>query len=365
PVSNFLLPVFLNESSGLVCDGDSVWTHNDNSDNKLYRISKNDTAGMVAFPVTGVSNVDWEDMASDNNYFYVGDFGNNSNGARTDLRILRIEKQSLLAGAPIVDTIWFSYSDQVPVVPTGPNGTDFDCEAMVVTPDSILLFSKMWVTQKSTVYSLPKVPGTHLASRKFQLDVQGLVTDATLVDSLNVVVLIGYSSVLQPFLYLMYDYPDYDFLAGNRRKLSLNLSFHQVEGIGTSNGLIYHCTNERFTQSVITTEQKMHRLDLTAFLGPFVTTSVAPLDSLNAETLQVYPNPSNGVFQIRASDRRTISNSYQIRVIDFTGAVVFSDHSINSDGAFQLDLSSLSNGIYLLQLTSEGSERHSNKVVVQ
>jgi hypothetical protein len=365
PVSNFALPVFLNESSGLVCDGDSVWTHNDNSDTQLYRFSKNDTVGMVVFPVIGVSNVDWEDMASDNNYFYVGDFGNNSNGARTDLRILRIGKQSLLSGSPIVDTIWFSYSDQVPVVSTGPNNTDFDCEAMVVTQDSILLFSKMWVTQKSTVYSLPKVPGTHVASRKFQLEVQGLVTGASMVDSSGVVVLIGYSSVLQPFLYLLYDYPDYDFLAGNKRKLALSLPFHQVEGIGTSDGLIYHCTNERFTQSVITTEQKMHRLDLTAFLGPYVTTSVAPLDSLNYEILQVYPNPSNGIFHIRASDRRTSSNSYQLRVIDFTGAVVFSDHWIHLDGAYQLDLSSLSKGIYLLQLTSEGTEGCSQKVVVQ
>jgi hypothetical protein len=365
PVSNFILPSFLNESSGLVCDGDSVWTHNDNFDIKLYRISKNDTVGMLAFPVTGVSNVDWEDLAADSNYFYVGDFGNNSNGSRNDLRILRIEKQSLDIGIPVVDTIWFTYSDQMPVVSTGPNATDFDCEAMVITQDSIFLFSKMWVTQKSTVYTLPKAPGTHVANRKFQLDVQGLVTGATLVDSLGVVVLVGYSSVLQPFLYLLYDYTDYDFLTGNKRKLALNLPFHQVEGIGTSNGLIYHFSNERFTQSVITTEQKLHHLDLTTYLWPYIATSAVPHQQLDREPFSVYPNPSNGFFYIRRSDDQLMSSSTQIRLYDFTGAEVFSNYTIDLQSVVPLDLSNLPKGIYLLQLASFDSHPCYKKLVIR
>jgi hypothetical protein len=322
PLQSIELPVYLNESSGLVVDGDSVWTHNDNSDVHLYRIGKSDTTGMQQFTVSGASNIDWEDLTADSNYFYVGDFGNNSNGARTDLRILRIEKQSLWAGQPVVDTIWFSYSDQIPVTSTGPNATDFDCEAMVVDTDSIYLFSKMWTSQNTTVYALSKSPGVHIANRKFQLNVQGLVTGATMVDSLGIVVLCGYSPLLQPFLFLIYDFPAKEFELGNKRKIGLNLPFHQVEGIGTDDGLTYFCTNERFTQSFVTTTQKLHRIDLSVFLGPYLTASHNVDESTTNDIVSIHPNPFNNSFKIDLNHDGTFG---EVFVYNLHGFEVYHD----------------------------------------
>jgi hypothetical protein len=59
-----------------------------------------------------VKNTDWEEISQDSSYIYVGDFGNNYQGNRTDLHILRIEKKSFLLNQPIIDTISFSYSNQ-------------------------------------------------------------------------------------------------------------------------------------------------------------------------------------------------------------------------------------------------------------
>ena len=82
---------------------------------------------MQQFNITGVENYDWEEISSDSLFIYVGDFGNNVNGNRTDLHILRIEKNSLLINSPVIDTISFTYSDQTDFTPTGSNNTDFDC----------------------------------------------------------------------------------------------------------------------------------------------------------------------------------------------------------------------------------------------
>jgi hypothetical protein len=142
PISTINLPSIINETSGLVLDGDSIWTHNDDSDINLYRCSVKDI-GYTAFPLKGSENIEWEDMSSDDIYFYMGDFGNNSAGNRTDLRVLRVKKADIMKGSMSIDTIRFTYEDQIINGSQTANTTDFDCEAMTVIGDSIVLFSKM------------------------------------------------------------------------------------------------------------------------------------------------------------------------------------------------------------------------------
>jgi hypothetical protein len=91
---------------------------------------------------------------------------------------------------------------------------------------------------------LSKTPGSYKAQYKNSYDVQGLVTGATLLENKKLVVLCGYNSLLQPFTLLLYDYEANDFFSGNKRKINLNLAFHQVEGIATNNGLKYFISNE-------------------------------------------------------------------------------------------------------------------------
>ncbi len=271
PAKTMVLDESLSGTSGLISWNGKVWTHNDHLDTRLYGLDTATADIGIEYLLAGVENTDWEDMDEDGEYIYVGDFGNNASGNRTDLHILRIEMASLISDNPAIDTIWFSYSDQTDLSPVQANQTEFDCEAMVVSSTQIYLFSKQWLTGRTTLYSLPKQPGTHVAQKKEVFNVQGLVTGATLRESEKLLVLCGYTGILQPFLYLFYDYAGEDYFTGNKRRVNIQIPFLQVEGITTNDGLIYSPSNESFVlEPASNTPQQLHRFDLSGLLGDYL-----------------------------------------------------------------------------------------------
>jgi hypothetical protein len=266
PIFSKTLSDSLPETSGLLAFDRLLWTHNDDHDTALYGM---DTQGTIQKKINlqGVKNNDWEEISQDSSYLYVGDFGNNYTGNRTNLQILRIEKKSFLSKTPLIDTISFSYSDQTDFTIQKANTTNFDCEAFIVSQDSIYLFTKQWTQNKTSVYSLPKNPGNYIAQQKETLDVAGLITGATALPTKNGLVLCGYSKMLQPFLYLLYDYKNHDFSTGNKRKIKLALPFHQIEGIATYDGLLFYLTNETtIKKPFINTPQQIHSVELSPYL---------------------------------------------------------------------------------------------------
>jgi hypothetical protein len=296
------LPAALEETSGLIIWEGLIWTHNDDTDINLYALDTSAIADYQAFELSGTANTDWEEIAQDAAYVYVGDFGNNANGNRTDLHLLRIEKNSLLARAPVIDTIWFSYALQTDFSPAGSNNTDFDCEAFVVSADSIYLFTKEWVSQRSSLYALPKSPGVHMAQYRGVQEVQGLITGATYLEDQRLAVLCGYNLLLQPFLYLLYDFDGHDFFSGNKRKASLNLPFHQIEGIATADGRTYFVSNERFAQGFLEVEPKLHRLDLSDLLGNYLDSPTGLGADAASLGLRAYPNPVGDELTLEAGE---------------------------------------------------------------
>lgn len=141
----------LNESSGLIFWKKSLWSINDDSDTSIYQL--NIASGNVLHNVKfqNVLNKDWEEISQDSSYIYIADTGNNYQGNRKDLHILRVSKKSFLEEKPIIDTISFSYSDQKKIQMQKSNTTDFDLEAFVVSKDSIYLFSKQWKSKKNNI----------------------------------------------------------------------------------------------------------------------------------------------------------------------------------------------------------------------
>ena len=111
----------LNESSGLIFLDQKLITHNDSGgEAALYEIDT--LTGNIARKViiANANNIDWEDICHDSNYIYIGDFGNNS-GSRTNLRIYRLSIPSYLTSSNdtvYVDTIQFSYADQIDFTPS-------------------------------------------------------------------------------------------------------------------------------------------------------------------------------------------------------------------------------------------------------
>jgi len=257
----------ISETSGLIAFEHLLWTHNDDHDTTLYGMNMEGEI-QRKIKLVGVKNNDWEEISQDSSYLYIGDFGNNYKGNRTDLKILRIEKKSFLMNTPRIDTISFSYSNQTDFAIQKGNATDFDCEAFVVLQDSIYLFTKQWKANKSNVYCLPKNPGKYIAQLKDTLNVHGLITGATALPTKNGIVLCGYSKKLQPFLYLLYDYKNNEYSTGNKRKIELKLPFHQVEGIATEDGLLFYLSNEAtLKKPIVNTPQKIHSVDLSFYLN--------------------------------------------------------------------------------------------------
>lgn len=267
PETSLKLSDSLVETSGLITFDHLFWTHNDDHDTTIYGLDSNGKI-QKKIKLDKVKNNDWEEISQDSSYIYIGDFGNNFYGNRTDLHILRIEKKSFLMNQPVMDTISFSYSNQTDFTIQKPNNTDFDCEAFVVSQDSIYLFSKQWSQNNTNVYVLPKTPGKHIAQLKETLDVEGLVTGATLTPK-NKIVLCGYTKTLGNFLYLISDLKDFNFSVANKRKIKLALPLHQIEGIATFDGKLFYLTNESFVKKPIANNpQQMHSVNLGSYLKP-------------------------------------------------------------------------------------------------
>ena len=350
PEASMNLVNTINETSGLMMWNNQLWTHNDSEDINIYALDTLNGNIIRSYPLTGTINKDWEEISQDKENIYIGDFGNNSNGNRTDLKILKISKISLLADQPVIETINFSYSDQTDFSPAGSNKTNFDCEAFIVSSDSIYLFTKQWTGLKTTVYSLPKTPGTHIAKKRSTYDVDGLVTGATYLESVRLIVLCGYSSILEPFMYLLYDFNNSGFFTGNKRKLSVSLQFHQIEGIATTNGLKYFATNEYFSYPpFLSISQKLHIFNFTAYLEPylsFVTSAIK--DTETDDNYKVYPVPAYNYINVYVKNEPyeteySLINQWGQRIL--SGKLQGKENHIN--------INNLPSGLYYMKVGSQ------------
>jgi len=194
-------PNLLDETSGLSFIDGTLWTFNDGgASSVLHQIDTTTATVIQSVSLQNASNIDWESIAHDDQHVYVGDFGNND-GDRMDLRIYILSKDSLLNGSgsvTVTDTIQFSYSDQSSFV-SSPNATNHDCEALIAYGDSLYLFTKRWLDNRSYVYGVPKTPGQYTLGPLDSLETDGLITGAD-VNSEGLLVLCGYTTSGSAFL---------------------------------------------------------------------------------------------------------------------------------------------------------------------
>lgn len=227
------LPAQLDETSGLLVLQNHVWTILDSGNPAaLYEVDPSDGSVIRTVELLGASNVDYEDIASDDEWIYIGDFGNNA-GARTNLRVYRIPRSALEDEGitqVAVDTIRFTYADQTDFTPA-PNATNFDCEAMVALGDSLFLFTKRWLDERTRLYALPALPGDHVAQVRGTFDTDGLVTSASW-DGIDRLALLGHENdPVQPFVWLFNSIDDHHFFAQGGIRREVDMVSHQTEGI--------------------------------------------------------------------------------------------------------------------------------------
>lgn len=278
----------LAESSGLQMAGNYLWSFNDGGGAAaIYRIDTMTNVILQKVNLAGATNIDWEDIAFDGTNFYVGDFGNNANGARTDLKIYKFP----LAAIPDyvnntegtipsgqIEIINFSYSDQPqPILATSANNTKFDCEAMIIDGGKIHLFTKNWINLNTTHYEINGlVAGTYIATPLETLATNYLVTAADKPVGKKMLLLMGYknSGTASHYLHLLTDYNGGNYFNGNKRQIDLPdvTVMGQAEGITLRTDTYGYISNEKFSRTVfpgfdLVINQKLRSFDIAGFVS--------------------------------------------------------------------------------------------------
>jgi len=248
PPVKYLLPDEIDETSGLAYLNGKLWTINDSGGlNALYAFDTTTGEIVQRITIVNATNVDWESLADDDDFIYIGDFGNNS-GSRDDLTIYRVLKSDIpMEGNGTVESekITFVFSDYKGSVENR-KSHNFDCEAFIATDDSLYLFSKNHENQKTKLYKLPKVPGDYVAEMLTTFNSAGLITGADINTESNQITLVGYvNNEWTPFTWLLFDFEDNNFFSGNKRRIDLlNIIATQTEAIAYTNGKTEVMTSE-------------------------------------------------------------------------------------------------------------------------
>lgn len=234
PEFKSLLPEEVRETSGLFFYNGRLWTHNDSGGQPvLYGLDTTTFEVVQRITLLNAKNKDWEDVCTDGENVYVGDFGNNK-GKRKNLRIYTFPLRDIpMEGnaSLTVDSIRFSFGDQTEFN-YEKHQHDYDCESMFATDDYLYLFSKGWATGTTRLYRLLKQTGTQVAEVVNGFDSQGLITGADYDRENGVLAIVGYvNKVWLPFLYLIYDFDDAGVKLSNRRFEMHNYLGTQTEGI--------------------------------------------------------------------------------------------------------------------------------------
>lgn len=302
PIKVKQLSTVLAETSGLQWAANSLWSFNDGGNSAvLYRIDTASNAILQTVTLAGATNIDWEDIAFDGTNFYIGDFGNNANGARTNLKIYKFPLSAIpdytkypqaTIPSTSISIISFTYSDQIqPPTPVAANTTKYDCEAMIIDNAKIHLFTKNWADLKTTHYVINSlVAGTYVATPVETLATGYLVTGVDKAVNKNIVVLLGYqvTGFGNHYMHLLTDYSQGKYFNGNKRQINLPSAavMGQGEGITFRNSTYGYISNEKVSTPLGTLNPMLRSFKIDNFIpANILSTSITGFKAQQNETV--------------------------------------------------------------------------------
>jgi len=347
------LPEDVLESSGLIYYKNKLITHNDSGNSpRLYEVDTLSSQIIRTININNATNIDWEDITQDESYIYIGDFGNNT-GNRQDLTIYRVAKSDFDVSNTIsAERINFSYEDQTDF--SDVQNSDWDAEALVDFNDQLLIFTKQWQTNGTVAYSIPKMPGSYSAKNLGFYNASGLVTGAAYNKFSNVMMLLGYSPQLQPFIVRMDELTTNFSFNGTEVKTGLEIGFSQVEGITYSDSNTYYISSERYQNNLppIILASQLYTFDTDDTpQEPEEPPIEIPIDSAKVENeLIIYRTFGSNELQYDL-----ISNAplFGRAIFDITGKRVRHTHGSLIENN-RIDLSGLGSAVYYLTFYLQG-----------
>lgn len=347
PPLAFELPDEIRENSGLIMMNAKLWTFNDSGGLPVlfaFDTSRREIVQRVT--IVNATNNDWEDICLDENFVYVGDFGNNR-GTRQDLKIYRIARSAFPAqgDAEIIgEAIHFSYPEQVSFERSRTH--NFDCEAMIAAGDSLYLFTKNRGDGHTVLYSVPKIPGNWQAVKLASFNSRGLITGADYNPHKKEIVLTGYTrDTYMPFIWLLYGFENHSFLSANKRRIDLlNLITTQIEAVT-------YLDDHRV---IIAAETSPSFSARAFYLDPSVWTGAEAhaRRRKNAQQLNLYIS-ENDEHKLIVEIPKQMKGTLRLEIFAQDNKMVFSNVMSNSASTVEVSLSDFSAGVYTLNLLSK------------
>lgn len=246
----------LKESSGLSFFDGKLYSFNDSGNSpELFEIDK-DSGNILNILKINAKNKDWEALANDGTYFYIGDFGNNG-GTRRDLEIYKVPFQNNKVDNDSVKTISFYYPEQTEFIPRYTNN-DFDAEAMIYLQGKLHVFTKEWASKSTSHYIIdPEISEKQKAEKVESYKTDFVVTDASYFD--KKLYLIGYTKKTEVFLDVFNETEPGIFFKEKPEHyyLGSTLSIGQIEGIAVDEKGIY-ISGEKFNSPLGGAKQSLY-----------------------------------------------------------------------------------------------------------
>lgn len=339
-----VLPESMNETSGLIYFNDALITHNDSGNStELFEFDETNGEIIRTVNITNATNIDWEDLAQDENYIYIGDFGNNT-GDRQDLVIYRVDKQEYITQNQVTATsISFVYEDQSEF--TGTPNSDWDAEALFCMGDNLYVLTKEWQSLQTRLYRLPKLEGSASAELIEQYDIDGLVTGAVYNEEQNQLVVVGYSTLLFPFVLLADQVSSTGSFFEEVDKIELDIVPLQVEAIAAL-GSTYYMTSELFVNAAfgITSTSRLFSFQQMRTEEPILPTE--------GNDLRLALQREEGIMDYILSTSEPILG---VAIFDSSGRELYTSRSVKT-GIGEIDVSIFSSGIYYVRFFLNGGE---------
>ncbi len=336
----------IEETSGLLLLNGRLITHNDSGGSvKLYEI--NTANGDVINDVTlnGATLTDWEDICADDEFIYVGDFGNNV-GQRTNLKLYKVSIDDYLDGDQSANALElpFRYADQTNFDPAQFR-TNFDAETLIDYEGNLLIFSKNWGDGKTRIYPIEKdVTSEQELNPIASIDVAGLVTGGVYDADRQMVVLTGYQNFIPFIVEIQVDGTmDFDGFTWERKSLQTQGGSTQVEGISLAPDSSYYLSGERTAVG----EPTLYRYS--------TDTSTVASTQLGEKpnAITVFPNPAKDLVQIQGE------GIDHIEIYDAAGKLVLLSNEL------QLQLAALARGTYTVQVVDQKGRKQTSILVLE
>lgn len=263
------LPDLLEENSGIALsqDGKRLYAINDSGGGpNIFSIDLKEKKVVQDIAISNADNIDWEDLASDGNTLFIGDFGNNDND-REDQTIYWVEDLN-----PIEDGSYtasakattFTFEDQEKYPPKKKK-RNFDVESFIIYQSYFYLFTRNRNPGKkfdgtTKVYKLPMKEGaqTALLIDEFKTcsdDDDCQVTSAAIHQQTGKIALLSYNKV-----WILENYTSDQFFSGDVKKIKLDHS-SQKESVTFKDAHTLYISEEASSKS----QGNLYTLDLKKF----------------------------------------------------------------------------------------------------